>query len=196
MTIHRNDRADHHSGDSLELSTAHRQWGTVAAVSLCGAVAGASLTEAIATVFTHAPHITALQPSAEPVAIVGAVVGLVAGLLLRGRVHIGDPEPVASASLDDEDLDDMAPILPLHPQSWVPVPSGQRAHMSKIQDEPDEDTAHERRVPLALHAIATHPQARRPRAVRRIQHLHPLDLRHVSRPPSDPSAPSASTAAR
>lgn len=177
-------------GGTREIPRAPRQVGAIAAVSLCGAVAGASLTEAAATIFTHPAHAMALQPSAQPVALVGAVIGLLAGILWRGRLS-GLVADRAAPSIEDDDLDDFAAVLPVHPQSWIPVPSTSHVAIRPIVEEDAQAMGSMDEIPLELHPIAMHLEARRPRAVRRGFTTHPLDLRRATRPPASASRSAA-----
>lgn len=110
-------------GSDVEDARTPHRWGGLAALSLCGAVAGASVAEVIASIFTQPTAAVVLQPAANPLALVGAVLGLGAVLVNRRRLGaLLEPHVVSRNEADESD--ELAAALPLHPQSWVPVPTG------------------------------------------------------------------------
>lgn len=117
-----------HGENTPDTGTTHR-WGGLAALGLCGAVAGASVAEVFASIFTHPASTVVLQPSADPLALAGAVLGLGAVLANRRRLS-ALLEPGMPSRNGSEDLDELTTALPLHPQSWVPVPTGPLASRS------------------------------------------------------------------
>jgi hypothetical protein len=90
------------------------------ALAICAGICGASVFEAIAAVWLHATS-TVPQPTAEPLAALGAALGVTMLLVLRrwprgGRVlaHTIPEEPGVIALI--------AETIPLAPMAWQPVP--------------------------------------------------------------------------
>lgn len=148
-----------------------QQWGAFAAVGLCGAVAGASLSEAVATIFTHPLHAAVLQPSAQPVALVGAVLGLGVVFALRDRVrsYLASPTSAHEAQHDGDLTEDASVALPLHPQTWIPVPSSPLAFSPAVAPSPERFGAAISDDQLVELRPGAHRSARAPLRVLRLE---------------------------
>jgi hypothetical protein len=81
--------------------------------------------EAIAAIWLH-PISTVAQPTADPLAAVGASLGVAIVLVMRHQAR-GDQEPAHTASEKPGVIMLVAESFPLTPMSWQPVPHIARA---------------------------------------------------------------------
>lgn len=95
------------------------------ALAICGAIGGASILEAITSAWLHPTSTTlAAQPTADPIALVGAVIGTVATLVIQRRLRAGKGLLPSSDHMRHPayNLDTALDFAPLTPMTWQPVP--------------------------------------------------------------------------
>jgi hypothetical protein len=92
------------------------------ALAICGAIGGASILEAVTSAWFH-PAFSALatQPTAEPIALVGAGIGAAATLLVRRR-RAARTAPQAPSTHPTGAMATAFDLVPLAPLAWQPVP--------------------------------------------------------------------------
>ena len=137
-------------------ATAGSRW-LVTAVSLCGALAGASIIEALAALASRSS--TPISPDhliAAPLALAGALCGgLLAAVLVSKEHHAASDSPDALADL--QLVTDMAPADPMiwHPAALV-IPAVRMSPTLSLR--PSRAVPRARRVRRALrhHGVARH----------------------------------------
>ena len=105
-------------------STGHRRSQTIALAN-CAGIGGASMFEAIAAIWLH-PISTMAQPTADPLAAVGAALGVAIVLVTRHQTR-GGHVPTRTACGGPDFIMLVAESTPLTPMSWQPVPQIARA---------------------------------------------------------------------
>ncbi len=150
----------HSSGSTMPAAhsaTAGSRW-LVTAVSLCGALAGASIIEALAALASRSS--APISPDhliAGPLALAGAICGgLLAAVLVSKEHHAASDSPDALADL--QLVTDMAPADPMlwHPAALV-VPAVRMSPTLSLR--PSRAVPRARRVRRALrhHGTTRHP---------------------------------------
>ncbi len=108
---------------ATEGSAIHPSHGGTVAVSLFGALGGASILETVASAFATHPLASSIraQPVAGPLAVVGALIGCAVTLIIWRRLAEYD---AARASVPPDALERGlgGEVAPLSPMAWQPVP--------------------------------------------------------------------------
>lgn len=129
------------------LATGKSRW-LVVAVSLCGALAGASIVEALAALTSHSnAPISPDHLIAAPLAMAGAICGgLLAAVLVSKEQRANDGHTAAATEILIP-----ADTTPGEPMFWQPTPSViSRVHLSETAVQMSSDALRMKRVRRAI----------------------------------------------
>ena len=141
-------RATTPSGQAPQPTTARSRW-LLVAVALCGAMAGASIVEALAALTSHSS--APISPDhliAAPLVLAGAICG---GLL--AAVLVSKDQTAASGQNDAGRLVMSADAMPGEPMLWQPAPSvsvAARARFEEFATPSGASAVHARRIRRAI----------------------------------------------